>query len=1100
MPVIPNLEIAQSMKTALTAEQALAKETPLSKKYKGFRKFIDLQWSAKKGLSQDIFQRKKNKSKPIFNDSTGVRAAFYVDWDPQSFYSLRGNIDKLNLVIPEWFFLDPKTDTLITKIDGAALRLIKKAGVKITPLLTNNINQSFNGDVVHRILHSPAKKQRLIRDIEKVLLENKFEGINIDFEELPEKTNEPLTQFQKELYTQLHQHGLLVTQEVSPFNQDYDYAALSKYNDLVFLMAYDEHSPDTRPGTISGQRWIEAAVDELAKQVSFNKIVLNMAGYGYDWSKDSVQTVTYAQALVHASDNNAKVDFDNDTYNVKYTYTDAQNNPHQVYLADAATNFNTMRFATEYGLAGTALWRLGSEDSRLWSFYNKPMSIAALQHLDFSALEKLQSKNPVDYIGEGEVLDVIATPRPGHIQPELDTSLMLISEENYDSLPSQFVVRKWGKADNKLVLTFDDGPDPLYTKQILDTLAKYHVPGSFFVVGIMAENNIPLVKRIYREGHEIGNHTFTHPNMAEVGIKRAYIEMDATRLLIECITGHSTIMFRPPFNADSEPESMQELIPVSLSRNKNYLMVGESIDPEDWEAGEIENFNADTVFNRVVRYHEATDGNIILLHDAGGDRSATVEAVPKIIKYFEARGYTFTTVADLLGKKREDLMPPVPRDSGYYIIQVDFVLAEIGYYLGNILYSIFITFLILGALRLMIVAVFAYRQRKKEKTHHLDDLYGLPLVSIIVPAYNEEVNAVSSIQNLLQCDYKNFEIIFIDDGSTDDTFKKVSAAFNDHSHVKVFTKPNGGKASALNYGIAQSHADFVICIDADTKLKTDAVRLMVKHFNDENVGAVAGTVKVGNEVNLLTRWQSIEYTTSQNFDRKAFVYVNAITVVPGAIGAFRKDAMMLAGGFTTDTLAEDCDLTIRILHEGYRIANEPAAIAFTEAPETLRQFMKQRFRWTFGVMQTFWKHHTALFNLENKGLGWAALPDILLFKYIIPLFAPIADALMFIGLLSSDSRGKIGKYYLIFLLVDALIAYIAFVFEKEKPWKLIWLIPQRLIYRWIMLIILFRSIRRAAKGELQNWGVLKRTGNVKDIVTPSSIPGPVLTPEPVRVM
>jgi poly-beta-1,6 N-acetyl-D-glucosamine synthase len=398
-------------------------------------------------------------------------------------------------------------------------------------------------------------------------------------------------------------------------------------------------------------------------------------------------------------------------------------------------------------------------------------------------------------------------------------------------------------------------------------------------------------------------------------------------------------------------------------------------------------------------------------------------------------------------------------------------------------------------LRLLAVAFFAYCQKRKEKKQTLHDLKGSPLVSIIVPAYNEEVNAVSSIQNLLRCDYRNFEIIFVDDGSSDKTFIKVSAAFHDHPLVKFYTKKNGGKASALNYGISQSHADYVVCIDADTKLKPDAVRLLVRHFNDENTGAVAGTVKVGNEVNLLTKWQSIEYTTSQNFDRKAFVYVDAITVVPGAIGAFRKDAMMLAGGFTTDTLAEDCDLTIRILHEGYHIANEPQAIAFTEAPETLRQFMKQRFRWTFGVMQTFWKHRTALFNLENKGLGWAALPDILLFKYIIPLFAPVADILMFIGLFSSDSRAKIGKYYLIFLLVDALIAYIAFVFEKEKPWKLIWLVPQRLIYRWIMLVVLFRAIRRAAKGELQYWGALKRTGNVKDIAINED--AVVLSPEPV---
>jgi peptidoglycan-N-acetylglucosamine deacetylase len=361
---------------------------------------------------------------------------------------------------------------------------------------------------------------------------------------------------------------------------------------------------------------------------------------------------------------------------------------------------------------------------------------------------------------------------------------------------------------------------------------------------------------------------------------------------------------------------------------------------------------------------------------------------------------------------------------------------------------------------------------------------GTPLVSIIVPAYNEEVNAVSSLENLLKCDYPNFNIVFVDDGSKDQTFEKVSTAFANHPKVQVFSKPNGGKASALNYGIAQTNAEYVVCIDADTKLLTDAVSKLMVHFRNEQVGAVAGNVKVGNEVNILTRWQSIEYISSQNVDRKAFAYLNAITVVPGAIGAFRKEAIETAGGFSTDTLAEDCDLTIRILRCGYLIDNENKAIAMTEAPETLSQFMKQRFRWTFGVMQTFWKNLDALFNVRYKTLGWLALPDILLFKYIIPLFAPLADLLMLIGLFTGNAE-KIGVYYLVFMLVDAAIAALAFLFEKEPLWKLIWLLPQRLIYRWLMLVVLFKAYRRALKGELQHWGVLKRTGNVKDVTTAS---------------
>ena len=308
-------------------------------------------------------------------------------------------------------------------------------------------------------------------------------------------------------------------------------------------------------------------------------------------------------------------------------------------------------------------------------------------------------------------------------------------------------------------------------------------------------------------------------------------------------------------------------------------------------------------------------------------------------------------------------------------------------------------------------------------------------------------------------------------------------AFGNHPLVKIFTKPNGGKAAALNYGIAQTDATYVVCIDADTQLGPNAVNWLMQPFlqpqeGDKKIAAVAGHVIVGNEVNIITRWQSIEYIFSQNFERKAFGYANAITVVPGAIGAFDKAVIEEVGGFPTDILAEDCDLTIRILDAGYVVANQPKALAFTEAPETIKQFMKQRFRWTFGVMQTFWKHKHTLFSSEKKNLGWIALPDILIFKYIIPIFTPIADVLMIIGLATGNAK-RIGMYYLYFMVLDLSLAIVAFAFEKQNPLKLIWLIPQRLVYRWLMMVVLFRSLRKAIKGELQHWGVLKRTGKVQ---------------------
>jgi poly-beta-1,6 N-acetyl-D-glucosamine synthase len=399
---------------------------------------------------------------------------------------------------------------------------------------------------------------------------------------------------------------------------------------------------------------------------------------------------------------------------------------------------------------------------------------------------------------------------------------------------------------------------------------------------------------------------------------------------------------------------------------------------------------------------------------------------------------------------------------------------------------------------IMIIAYIRKSSENREESLATDDAVSVkPFVSIIVPAYNEEVNCLRTITSLLNQDYPNIEIVFVDDGSKDNTYNKVLNEFKDNPKVKIFTKPNGGKATALNFGIEKSSYDFLVCIDADTQLKKDAVSFLMDKFftrNDENIkeidpkiGAIAGNVKVGNEVNMISRWQSIEYITSQNFDRRAFDYLECITVVPGAIGAFRKDAVIEAGGFTSDTLAEDCDLTMRLHGKGYLIRNCTSAISYTEVPETMRQFLKQRFRWSFGVIQSFWKHKSALFSRKHKNFGLIALPNILIFQIILPFLSPIADLILVVSLILASigimpaSFDKIILYYLVFMLVDIIGAAVAFYFEKEDYKKLIWLVPQKLIYRQLMYYILLKSFRKAMKGELQGWGILNRTGNVQEL-------------------
>lgn len=1084
------------------------------KKLKGFKNFLE---KKQKEDSLNKFSNTKTKEESSF-----LRCAFYTPWSgSKSVNSLEKYGNKLSVVFPEWFFIDTNNNSRIQlRIDSAGLAQMRQQHLRIMPMLTNynskkdtnNIPIGFDGKLVHLILNNKAVQQTFISDLVDTLTKYNFNGVNVDFEELIESNNQNLTSFQNNLYSQLHAKGLVVSMDIQSDNNDYDLEKLADYNDYVILMAYDEHSNSTAPGPISSQKAIEIALDKAASKIESNKIILGLAGYGYDWYEEidedgnishKVKDITYAQAMDNANLSKAKIDFDNDTYNLHYSYIEKPANgknielKHDVWFTDAATTFNIMRFADEYGIAGTALWRLSSEDPRIWDFYNRDLSNEALEKkpFDFNSLATIPinpNQKPT-WVGQegGEILNILSSPQEGKIKFEIDSSEQLIAEQSYEQLPSGYVYEKSGEdtskigPDHKIILTFDDGPSDKYTPQILDILEKEKIPATFFVVGLEAEKNLSILQRIYKDGFEIGNHTFTHNNIATMSPGRADVEMKATRLLIEAVTGHSTILFRAPYNADSEPQTFEEIEPLARSKKDNYVTVGESIDPNDW----VINVTADSIVARVIRQAEATDANIILLHDAGGEtRQATVDALPRIIAYFKAKGCKFTTVADLMGKTKADVMPVSKHD---WKTSTSFMFAKTTYWLSNFLFALFLIGIFLSIGRIFLIALLAWLQKRKETKLALIPFVAptfSPLVSIIVPAYNEEVNATRTINSLLQQDYKNFEIVFVDDGSKDATYTKVKAAFEGTNNVLVYTKINGGKASALNFGIERATGEYVVCIDADTQLKEDAISQLMKKFTGPEVGAVAGNVKVGNEINMITKWQSIEYITSQNFDRRAFDYLNCITVVPGAIGAFSKKAIIDAGGFTTDTLAEDCDLTMRLHRCGYDVKNCTEAISYTEAPETMKQFMKQRFRWSFGVMQCFWKHRDALFNPKYKNFGLIALPHILVFQMILPFLAPLADLVLIISLLLAAfsiiplSASHIVLYYLIFSLVDIAGAALAFAYEKEDYKKLVWMIPQRFIYRQLMYYILFKSFNKALKGELQGWGVLKRTGNVKQVV------------------
>jgi cellulose synthase/poly-beta-1,6-N-acetylglucosamine synthase-like glycosyltransferase len=356
----------------------------------------------------------------------------------------------------------------------------------------------------------------------------------------------------------------------------------------------------------------------------------------------------------------------------------------------------------------------------------------------------------------------------------------------------------------------------------------------------------------------------------------------------------------------------------------------------------------------------------------------------------------------------------------------------------------------------------------------------------LIPAYNEEAVIVQTVTAALASDYPALEVIVVNDGSADRTGELLDAHFKHDPRVRIIHQSNRGKSAALTRALLQAKSDILVTIDADTSIAPNAVASLVRHFYAPHVGAVAGNVKVGNRNRWLTRWQALEYITSQNLEKRAFDLLNCIPVVPGALSAWRAEAIRSAGGFTSDTVAEDTDLTIAIRRNGWRIVYDEDAIGWTEAPETAEALIRQRFRWTFGTLQSFWKHRDTLGRPRYGTLGWVALPNIFLFQLLLPLVSPIIDLLFMSSLIlwalsqfrithlpqlwtAADLERSV-IFFLGFMLIDLLTCVIAFLLERHEDWSLLWpLLLQRFYYRQMMYVVLFRAVKHAVQGGAVGW-------------------------------
>jgi len=1073
----------------------------------------------------------KTPSQLTLNSEQGVRAAFYVSWDAASFSSLREYARQIDLLFPTWLQVlspdghlqasDPETNTMFNVVQGQQVRPVdpkvmtflkaEGTGMEVFPVV-----QNFDGtDFVPGIsdfLNNPEARANFRREIALYLASDRYRGLMVDFESFPKKGQPGYVALLNELSSDLHAKGLKLYVSVQVRNEDFDYQAISSPVDGVVIMNYDEHFPGGTPGPVASQDWFLANLESAVQEIPKEKLICAIGNYGYDWVERpkkgqlppgvSDKSVSVQEAWIGARDAEEDIDYDGDALNPHFSYLDDDHLRHDVWFLDGVTALNEMRAAQTLGIQTFALWRLGAEDRSLWRVWDMPGEANASDRL-----KEVPPGQDVDMEGSGEILHIEAKPTNGTRDLTIDKQTGLIDGENFKSLPEPYRVARYGFSKNQLALTFDDGPDPQWTPKILDVLKRERAPASFFLIGLEAESFSSLTRRIYREGHEIGNHTFTHPDISTIGNTYMRVELNLTEQLFASRLGIRTMLFRPPYSVDAEPDTEDEVRPLELTQSLGYITIGNKIDTRDWNDEPA--LSPQQIAARVLDHlppcqpNDTQCGNIVLMHDGGGNRERTVLALPLIIDGARARGFQFVPVYQLMGKKKADVMPPLPTSQYWSAL-----LNWIGFWLASAVMTGITVIFFLGDIlmtgRLISVGVLAIYDRLRSHVYGAPEQIAAyrPRVAVLIPAYNEEKVIERTIQGALDSDYPNLRVIVIDDGSKDRTLEIARRAFAPEEaagKVLILTKPNGGKAEALNFGLEHiGDAEIFVGIDADTIIAPDAIVRMVPHFLNPKVAAVAGNAKVGNRVNLWTRWQALEYITSQNFERRALNTMGAVSVVPGAIGAWRTEAVRAAGGYHVDTVAEDADLTMALLRNGYRVEYEDQALAFTEAPTNANALMRQRFRWSFGILQAIFKHKGVF---ARKGaLGFVALPNILIFQILLPLVSPFIDVMFVVGVIwyflqkhfhpeSTDpaSFQRLLIFFVAFLVIDFIASSIAFALERRHPearedaWLLsqVWL--QRFAYRQVFSLVLFRTLKRAIQGRPFAWDKLDRTAAVKYI-------------------
>jgi len=418
-------------------------------------------------------------------------------------------------------------------------------------------------------------------------------------------------------------------------------------------------------------------------------------------------------------------------------------------------------------------------------------------------------------------------------------------------------------------------------------------------------------------------------------------------------------------------------------------------------------------------------------------------------------------------------------DESLSILFENFILGAISAYLLFFLSLLIIRYAVLILYSFMEHLEYILRRKHEPKSRPQDDKL-LPMITLVVPAYNEGPVIQPALRSLLLLDYPNYEILVIDDGSTDDTYEKALAVAREPHDVpiRIISKPNGGKADALNTGMTQARSEFVLNMDGDTKLSSNTLRACIRHFDDPSVGAVAGNVKVLNRENMWTKVQALEYIEGLAMARKAQSFMRTVNIIPGPLGMFRKSALQQVGGYDRDTFAEDCDLTLKLLMRGWHVVYEPTAVAWVETPSHLLDLLKQRYRWTRGILQATRKHSAALWHPRKAGINFFIL-WYMLFEGIVWPFSTVLGNVFFVYIgLQYGVAIFLFYWWLQLTMLDIVAASYCVIVEEEDPSLIYYSVVFRLFYITVIDISKVFATIEEWRGTAMTWGKLQREGKL----------------------